>query len=76
MTFWASTVILKGKINSEERKVKNYLLSIIERSLKEFENHQINLASEQAREKLAEKVAEDLKGKFYLIPYASQESFE
>jgi hypothetical protein len=48
----------------------------VRKVLEELRNEQINLQSQASIELIAKKVAATITGKFYSVPYSSQESFE
>lgn len=55
---------------------KEFLEKFIEGVLEDHEKSQINLASNSARRELAKNLATRLLGRYYVVAYASQESFE
>ena len=48
----------------------------IKRTIKRVSKEQINLQSQASIEMLSEKIALELAGKFYCVPYSSQKNFE
>jgi len=52
------------------------LQTLLEKVLADFSPVQINLASKAARVRLAKAMKTKLTSKFYLVPFASQETFE
>jgi hypothetical protein len=48
----------------------------VKKVLEELRKEQMNLQSSASIELIAKKIAAEIKGKFYSVPYSSQESFE
>ena len=49
---------------------------IVKKILEDLSKEQINLQSQASIELIAKKIADEVRGKFYSVPYSSQESFE
>ena len=57
---------------SEGELLRDQILEV----LREVEDLQINLKSKEAKINIANKIISVIRSKFYLVPFASQESFE
>ena len=55
---------------------ENPLLVLIEKVLEKNAEKQINLDSQAARKNLAEQIVGSLLGKYYIVSYRTQETFE
>ena len=49
---------------------------VVKKVLEELRKEQMNLQSSAAIELIAKKIAAEISGKFYSVPYSSQKSFE